>query len=72
MFLNCLGHRNLYAGWEALRERYNVTASQSAHIITLIHLHCPMMNPRMSVSDYISSLLDSTQELEGTPDGVTE
>jgi len=31
-----------------------------------------MMKPRMSVSDYISSLLDISQELEGTPEEVTE
>jgi len=31
-----------------------------------------MMKPGMSVSDYISSLLYISQELEGTPDEVTE
>jgi len=30
------------------------------------------MKPEMSVSDYISSLLDISQELERTPDEVTE
>jgi len=30
------------------------------------------MKPGISVSDYISSLSDISQELEGTPDEVTE
>jgi len=31
-----------------------------------------MMKPEMSVSDYIFSLSDISQELEGTPDEVME
>jgi len=71
-FLNRLGHRDLHAAWEALRERYDVAVSQSAHIATLARLHSAVMKPEMSVSDYISSLSDISQELEGTPDEVTE
>jgi len=71
-FLNRLGHRDLHAAWEALRERYDVAASQSAHIATLARLHSAVMKPGISVSDYISSLSDISQELEGTPDEVTE
>jgi len=71
-YLNHLGHRNLHTTWEALRERYDVAASQSAHVATLTCLHSPVMKPEMSVSDYISSLSDISQELEGTPDEVTE
>jgi len=71
-FLNHLGHRDQHAAWEALRECYDVTVSQSARVATLAHLHSAVMKPEMSVSDYISSLLDISQELEGTPDEVTE
>jgi len=35
-------------------------------------LHSAVMKPEMSVSDYISSLSDISQELEGTPDEVKE
>jgi len=71
-FLNRLGHRDPHAAWEALRERYDVAASQSARVATLARLHSAVMKPGMSVSDYISSLSDISQELEGTPDEVTE
>jgi len=71
-FLNCLGHRDPHIAWEALRERYDVATSQSAHVATLAHLHSAVMKPGISVSDYISSLSDISQELEGTPDEVTE
>jgi len=71
-FLNHLGHRDPHAALEALRERYNVAASQSARIATLARLHSTVMKLGMSVSDYISSLLDISQELEGTSDEVTE
>jgi len=72
MFLNRLGHRDPHAAWEALRERYDVAASQSARVATLARLHSAVMKPELSVSDYISSLLVISQELEGTPDEVTE
>jgi len=71
-FLNRLGHRNPHASWEALREGYDITASQSACVATLTRLHSAVIKPEMSVSDYISSLLDISQELEGTPDEVRE
>jgi len=71
-FLNRLGHRDPHAVWEALRERYDVAASQSAHVATLARLYSAVMKPGRSVSDYISSLSDISQELEGTPDEVTE
>ena len=70
--LNRLGHRDPHAAWEALRERYDVAASQSARVVTLARLHSAVMKPEVSVSDYISSLSDISQELEGTPDEVTE
>jgi len=41
--LNCLGHRDLHAAWEALHERYDVAASQFAHVATLAHLHSTVM-----------------------------
>jgi len=72
MFLNCLGHRDPHAAWEALREGYDVAASQSARVATLVRLHSAVMKPGMSVLDYISSLSDISQELEQTPDEVTE
>jgi len=72
MFLNRLGHRNPHVAWEALREQYDVAASQSARIATLAGLHSAVMKAEMSVSDYISSLSDISQELEGTTDEVTE
>jgi len=71
-FLNCLGHRDPHAAWEALRERYHVAAFESARVATLARLLSAVMKPGMSVSDYISSLSDISQELEGTPDEVTE
>ena len=71
-FLNRLGHRDLHATWEALRERYDVAASQSVRVSTLARLHSAVMKLGMSVSDYISSLSDISQGLEGTPDEVTE
>jgi len=71
-FLNCLKHHDPYTAWEALRERYDVTTSQASRVATLARLHSAVMKPGMSVSDYISSLLDFSQELEGTPDEVTE
>jgi len=71
-FLNRLGHRDPHAAWEALRERYDVAASQSARVATVARLHSAVMKPGMSVSDYISSLSNISQELEGTPDEVTE
>ena len=70
--LNRLGYRDLHAAWEALRERYDVAVSQSARVASLARLRSAVMKPEMSVSDYISSLSDISQELEGTPDEVTE
>jgi len=35
MFLNRLGHRDPHRAWEALRERYDAAASQSARVATL-------------------------------------
>jgi len=35
MFLNRLGHCDLHTAREALRKRYDVTVSQSAHVTTL-------------------------------------
>jgi len=71
-FLNRLGHRDPHEAWEALGQRYDIAASQSARIATLARLHSAIMKPDTSVSDYISSLLDICQELDGTPDEVTE
>jgi len=71
-FLNRLRHRDPHAAWVALHERYDVAVSQSARVATLARLHSAMMKLGMSVSDYISSLSDISQELEGTPDEVTE
>jgi len=71
-FLNRLGHRDPHIAWEALRERYDAAASQSARVATLARLHSAVMKPGTSVSNYISSLSDISQELEGTPDEVTE
>jgi len=71
-FLNHVRHSDLHAAWEALRKRYNIVAPQSARVASLARLHSAVMKPGMSVSDYISSLLDISQKLEGTPDEVTE
>ena len=71
-FVNRLGHRDTHLTWEALRERYDTAASQSARVATLAHLHSAVMKPGTSVSNYISSLSDTCQELEGIPDEVTE
>jgi len=71
-FLKRLGNRDLHTAWEALRERYDTAASQFARVATLARLPSAVMKPGMSVSDYISSLSDISQELEGTPDEVTE
>jgi len=71
-FLNRLGHHDPHAAWKALREPYDIAASQSAHVATLACLHSTVMKPEIPVSDYISSLSDISQELEGTPDEVTE
>ena len=71
-FLNRLGHRDPHEAWEALGQRYDIAASQSARVATLARLHSAIMKPGTSVSDYISSLSDICQELEGTPDEVTE
>ena len=71
-FLNRLRYRDPHAAWEALHEQYDVAVSQSARVATLARLHSAMMKPEMSVSDYISSLSDISQEVEGTPDEVTE
>jgi len=62
----------VHAAWKALHERYDVAPSQSAHVTTIARLHCTVMKPGMSVLDYISSLSNISQELEGTPDEVTE
>jgi len=72
IFLNRLGHRYPHLAWEALRERYDAAASRSARVTTLARLHSAVMKPGTSVSNYISSLSDICQELEGTPDEVTE
>jgi len=72
MFLNRLEHRDTHTAWEALRERYDVAASQSAHVAIIARLHSAVMKPGMSVSDYISSLSNISQELEGTPNEVSE
>jgi hypothetical protein len=71
-FLTRLGHRDPHHAWEALRERYDAAASQSARVATLARLHSAIMKPGTSVSNYISSLSDISQELEGTRDEVTE
>jgi len=71
-FLTRLGHRDPHQACEALRERYDAAASQSASVATLAHLHSAVMKPGTSVSNYIFSLSDISQELEGTPDKVTE
>jgi len=71
-FLNRLRYRDPHAAREALHEQYDVAASQSARVTSLAHLHSTVMKPGMSVSDYISSLSDISQELEGTPNEVTE
>jgi len=71
-FLTRLGHRHPHQAWEALGERYDAAVLQSARVATLAHLHSAVMKPGTSVSNYISSLSDISQELEGTPDEVTE
>jgi len=71
-FLNRLGHCDPHTAREARRERYDVAVSQSTGVATLARLHSAVMKPGMSVSDYISSLSNISQELEGTPDEVTE
>jgi len=71
-FLNRLGHHDPHLAWKALREQYDSAASQSARVATLAHLHSADMKPGTSVSNYISSLSDICQELEGTPDEVTK
>ena len=72
IFLNRLGHRNPHEAWEALGKWYDIAASQSARVATLARLHSAIMKPGTLVSDYISSLSDICQELEGTPDEVTK
>jgi len=71
-FLNRLGHRDPHRAWEALQQRDDAAASQSARVATLAPLHSAVMKPGTSVSNYISSLSDISQELEGIPDEVTE
>ena len=71
-FLNCLGHCDPYIAWEAQQQRYDAAVSQCARVATLARLHSAVMKSGTSVSNYISSLSDISQELEGTPDEVTE
>jgi len=70
-FLNHLGHCDPHLAWETLHKRYDAATSQSAHVTTLACLHSTVMKLGTSVSNYISSLSDICQELEGTPDEVT-
>jgi len=72
MFLNCLRYCDPHAGWEALGKQFEVTTSKCAHIANLTRLHSTMIMAGISVLDYISSLADMSQELEGAPGEVTE
>ena len=58
--------------WEVLRKEFDTAMLPSGRLDILNRFHTSSMKPDMPTGEYISQLLSIRQELDGTPDALTE
>jgi len=58
--------------WEVLRKEFDTAMLPSGRLHILNRFHTSSMKPDMPIGEYISQLLSIRQELDGTPDALTE